>query len=146
MWRQCGTPPGRSLQLSKIPVWSRKYWSILDWMRQAIHRTAHRRQIWPTNKRHYSEFQRIDYTSVRVAIGRSLDSGANSPSFRSLNMCLDQSKGTAGYPQGSEYFSESRKRVVIRPNPLKRNASLSFTEKIATILEKDNETTLFAGM
>ena len=32
-------------------------------------------------------------------------------------MCLDQSKGTAGYPQGSEYFSESRKRVVIRPNP-----------------------------
>jgi hypothetical protein len=55
-------------------------------------------------------------------------------------------EGTAGYPQGSEYFSESRKRVVIRPNPLKRNASLSFTEKIATILEKDNETTLFAGM
>ena len=32
-------------------------------------------------------------------------------------MCLDQSKGTADYPQGSGYFSESRKRVVIRLDP-----------------------------
>jgi hypothetical protein len=27
-----------------------------------------------------------------------------------------------GYPQGSEYFSESRKRVVIRPNPSQRES------------------------
>jgi hypothetical protein len=42
-----------------------------------ILRTAHRRQTWPTNKRHYSEFQRTDYTSVTAAFGQRLDSQAN---------------------------------------------------------------------
>ena len=52
-----------------------------DWASPMIHKTAHRQQTWPTNKRRYSEFQPIDYRSVTVSIDQSLDSRDLSPNF-----------------------------------------------------------------